>query len=235
MKQKTTRLFWVLLIIIVTSHTFSACTFSRFSKKSYEKAVAAKPYDAIIVPGLPYDKDKTSSVMNMRIFWAKYLYDSGFTRNIIFSGGAVYTPFVESIAMKVIADSLGIPASHTFSETEAEHSTENVYYSWKMAKGLGFKKIAVATDPFQASMLRSFIRKHTPGVDIIPIIYDKIDFKGQELPKIDTTSSFRRDFVSIKEREGFIERFRKTMGKRIKDEKKLEEARRKEQEEVAKN
>ena len=235
MKQKTIRLFWVLLIIIITSHTFSACTFSRFSKKSYEKAVAAKPYDAIIVPGLPYDKDKTSSVMNMRIFWAKYLYDSGFTQNIIFSGGAVYTPFVESIAMKVMADSLGIPSSHTFSETEAEHSTENVYYSWKMAKGLGFKKIAVATDPFQAAMLRSFIRKHTPGVDVIPIIYDKIDFKGQELPKIDTTSSYRRDFVSIKEREGFVERFRKTMGKRIKDEKKLEEARRKEQEEVAKN
>jgi hypothetical protein len=173
--------------------------------------------------------------MKMRIFWAKHLYDSGFTRNIIFSGGAVYTPFVESIAMKVMADSLGIPSSHTFSETEAEHSTENVYYSWKMAKGLGFKKIAVATDPFQASMLRNFVRKHTPGVDIIPIIYDKIDFKDQELPVIDTTSSYRRDFVSIKEREGFFERFRKTMGKRVKDEKKLEEARRREKEEVAKN
>lgn len=235
MKQKTIRLFSVLFAVIIISHILSACTFSRFSNKSFEKAVAKKPYDAIIVPGLPYDKEKTSSVMKMRIFWAKHLYDSGFTRNIIFSGGAVYTPFVESIAMKVMADSLGIPSGHTFSETEAEHSTENVYYSWKMAKGLGFKKIAVATDPFQASMLRSFIRKHTPGVDVIPIIYDKIDFKNQELPVIDTTSSYRHDFVSIKEREGFIERFRKTMGKRIKDEKKVEEARRKQKEEVAKN
>jgi uncharacterized SAM-binding protein YcdF (DUF218 family) len=225
MKHQTLRLFTILLAVIILSHSFTACTFSRFSKKSYEHATASKPYDAIIVPGLPYDKDKTSSVMKMRMFWAKYLYDSGFTRNIIFSGGAVYTPFVESIAMKVMADSLGIPSKYTFSETEAEHSTENVYYSWKMAQGLGFKKIAVATDPFQAKMLKRFMRKHTPGVDIIPIIYDKIDLKTQELPLIDTTSSFRRDFVSLKEREGFFERFRKTMGKRIKDEKKMEEAR----------
>jgi uncharacterized SAM-binding protein YcdF (DUF218 family) len=235
MKQNTIRLFLILIAVIILSHAFSACTFSAFSKKSYKNAVASKPYDVIIVPGLPYDKEKTSSVMKMRMFWAKYLYDSGFTRNIIFSGGAVYTPFVESIAMKVMADSLGIPSKYTFSETEAEHSTENVYYSWKKAKGLGFRKIAVATDPFQASMLRGFIRKHTPGVDIIPIIYDKIDVENRELPRIDTTSSYRRDFVSIKEREGFFERFRNTMGKRIKEEKKLEEARKKAEGEVARN
>jgi hypothetical protein len=188
----------------------------------------------IIVPGIPYDKEKTSSVLKMRMLWAKYLYDSGFTKNIIFSGSAVYTPFVESIAMKVMADSLGIPSKFTFSETEAEHSTENVYYSWKMAKGLGFEKIAVATDPFQGRMLYSFIQRHTPGVDLIPIIYDNIDMENQELPLIDTTSSYRHDFVSIKEREGFIERFRKTMGKRIKEEKKMEEARR-EDDGVARN
>jgi uncharacterized SAM-binding protein YcdF (DUF218 family) len=234
MKNRTARLFACLIATIILSHTFSACTFTRFSNKSFERALAHKPYDAIIVPGLPYDKENTSSVMKMRMYWAKYLYDSGFTRNIIFSGSAVYTPFVESVAMKVMADSLGIPSKHTFSETEAEHSTENVYYSWKMARGLGFKKIAVATDPFQASMLRSFIRKHTPGVEIIPIIYDKIDIKDKELPRIDTTSSFRKDFVSIKEREGFFERLRYTMGKRIKEEKKLEEARR-EKKEVANN
>ncbi len=227
--NRTIRLLAGLAFVIIASHLLTGCTFSRFAHKSFENAGAKKPYDVIIVPGIPYDKEKTSSVMKMRLFWAKYLYDSGYTKNIIFSGGAVYTPFVESIAMKVISDSLGIPSSHMFSETEAEHSTENVYYSWKMAKGLGFKKIAVATDPFQGRMLTSFVKKHTPGVDIIPVIYDKIDFEEKELPVIDTTSSYRHDFVSIKEREGFIERFRKTMGKRIKDEKKMEEARRREE------
>ena len=127
---------------------------------------------------VPYEKEKTTSVMKMRIWWAKHLYDSGFTRNIIFSGSAVYSPFVESIAMKVIADSLGIPADHLFSETKAEHSTENIYYSWKMAKQLGFTKIALATDPFQSRMLRSFIRKYCPEVREIPIVFSVAGNRG---------------------------------------------------------
>jgi hypothetical protein len=211
-----------LVTLVVLTLTLSGCTFSRYANKSYEYAEKMKPFDAIIVPGLPYDGENTSSVLEMRMLWAKYLYDYGFTRNIIFSGSAVYTPFVESIAMKVMSDSMGIPSNFTFSETEAEHSTENVYYSWKMAQGLGFKKVALATDPFQAVMLRSFVRKHTPGVEIVPVVFDKIDMDNFSLPQIDTTSSFRRDFVSIKEREGFFERLRYTLGKRVKEEKKLE-------------
>jgi hypothetical protein len=234
MKQKTRRLFSILAVVIFTSHIFTACTFGRFSKQSYEHAAASRPYDVIIVPGLPYQKTAASSVLKMRMLWAKYLYDHGVAHNIIFSGGAVYTPYVESIAMKVMADSMGIPSNITFSETEAEHSTENVYYSWKMAKGLGFKKIAVATDPFQGSMLRGFIRKHTPGVDLLPVVFDKIDMKNEKLPVIDATSSYRSDFVSIKDRESLVDRMRKTMGKRVKDEKRMEEARR-QQDEVVKN
>lgn len=211
-----------LVCVLMLTFLLSGCTFSRYAKKSYEYAEGLKPFDAIIVPGLPYDGENTSSVLEMRMLWAKYLYDEGFTRNIIFSGGAVYTPFVESIAMKVMSDSMGIPSNFTFAETEAEHSTENVYYSWKMAKGLGFEKVALATDPFQAAMLRHFVRKHTPGVEIVPVVFDKIDLDNFSLPQIDTTSSFRRDFVSIKEREGFFKRLSYTFGKRIKEEKKLE-------------
>lgn len=221
MESKTR--FWIATVLV----TFAAlqlmsCTFSGYAKKSYSAAEKNQPYDAIIVPGLPYDKEKTSSVMTMRLFWAKHLFDEGITRNVIFSGGAVYTPFVESIAMKTIADSLGIPSDNTFSETEAEHSTENVYYSYKLARGLGFNKVALATDPFQSAMLRSFVRKFTPGVDIIPIVYEKIDVKDKELPMIDTTAAYKENFVSIKERESFFQRLRGTMGKRIKEEKKLE-------------
>src|SRR5690606_31947372 len=128
--------------------------------KKYEHAKTVRPYDVIIVPGIPYEKENTSSIMNMRLQWAKHLYDSGFAQNIIFSGSAVYSPFVEGKAMKAIADSMGIPPEHTFYETKAEHSTENVYYSWKMANEMGFKKIALATDPFQSAMLKSFMKKY---------------------------------------------------------------------------
>lgn len=204
----------LLFIALVLTH----CSFSRYAEKSYERAIKEKPFDVIIVPGVPYEKEKTTSVMKMRIWWAKHLYDNGFTKNIIFSGSAVYSPFVESIVMKIIADSLGIPAEHLFSETKAEHSTENIYYSWKMAKELGFSKIALATDPFQSRLLKSFIRKYCPGVREVPIVFDSIEIKDGTLPLIDTASAYVPGFVSITERENFWQRLSGTMGKRIKDE-----------------
>lgn len=204
----------VLALALLLTH----CSFKRYANKSYEQAKKDKPFDVIIVPGVPYEKENTTSVMTMRILWAKHLYDSGFTKNIIFSGSAVYSHFVEGIAMKIIADSLGIPPEHTFSETKAEHSTENVYYSWQLAKSLGFKKIALATDPFQSRLLKSFAKKYTPGVTSVPIVFGMIDIDGKTLPVIDTTAAHAPNFVSITEREGFWKRLSGTMGKRIKEE-----------------
>ncbi|MCD9014799.1 YdcF family protein [Parachryseolinea silvisoli] len=199
------------------------CSFQRQARKLYVEAAKEKPFDVVIVPGVPYEKEHTTRVMNMRIFWAKHLYDSGYTRNIIFSGSAVYSHFVEGKAMKMIADSLGIPPEHTFAETRAEHSTENIYYSWKLAKGMGFQKIALATDPFQSAMLKSFIRKYCPGVKSVPVVTDILELEGKTLPIVDTATLYVPDFVSITERESFWKRFRGTMGNRIKEEVRQEE------------
>jgi vancomycin permeability regulator SanA len=219
-------------VFLVAGLLFAQCTFTHHAKKSYRRAQKEKPFDVVVVPGLPYDGEQTSSVMKLRLFWAKHLYDSGVTRNIIFSGSAVYTPFIEAVAMKTMADSLGIPSQHTFAETKAEHSTENVYYSWKMAKRLGFKKVALATDPFQAAMLRSFMRRFCPGMKTVPYVAGKINLDSVALPRIDTTAAYVKNFVSIREREGFWKRFRGTMGKRVKEERKAE-ARRAEVETVS--
>ena len=220
--KKFPQYFHLFHLFLAVALLLTHCSFSHYAKKSYEKAIEEKPFDVIIVPGVPYEKENTTSVMKMRIFWAKHLYDSGFTKNIIFSGSAVYSPYVEGIAMKVIADSLGIPSDHTFSETKAEHSSENVYYSWKMAKGMGFQKIALATDPFQSRLLKSFSRKYCPGVWPIPVVSDVLDIDSKVLPVIDTTRAYIPSFVSIMERESFWQRFRGTMGKRVKDEVKEE-------------
>lgn len=221
--KKFIRIFVYIHVFLALGLLLTHCSFSHYAKKSYERAKKERPFDVIIVPGVPYEREKTTSVMKMRVFWAKHLYDSGFTKNIIFSGSAVYSQFVEGIAMKVIADSLGIPRNHTFSETKAEHSTENIYYSWKMAKRMGFQKIALATDPFQSRLLKSFTRKYCPGVRAIPIVFGMLDIDTKILPVINVTSAYVPDFVSITERERFWQRFRGTMGKRVKDEVKAEE------------
>ena len=142
---------------------------SRYAKMKYNNVTV--PFDAVVVPGFPYEPENVPSILRLRIRWAQHLFNVGLTHNIIFSGSAVYTPYVEGIAMKIIADSMGLPSQRTFAETQAEHSIENVYYSMKMARRLGFKRIAVATDPFQARMLEPLIKKYCPEVEIVPIVY----------------------------------------------------------------
>ncbi|HEY0652600.1 MAG TPA: YdcF family protein [Chryseosolibacter sp.] len=207
-----------LLVGLLCTH----CTFTHYANKSYAEAKKAKPYDVVIVPGVPFEGENTTGVMKMRLFWAKHLYDSGYTRNIIFSGSSVYSPYVEGIVMKTMADSLGIPPEHTFSETKAEHSTENAYYGYRMAKQLGFSKIALATDPFQSGMLRSFMRRFCPGMRSVPIIFGTLNIDDKQLPKIDSTAGYVPAFVSITERESFWQRMRGTLGKKVKEEAKAD-------------
>lgn len=199
--------------------------FSRYANKCFEQAKVEGQYDVIIVPGIPYDPTSISSIMKVRILWAKYLYDNGFTKNIIFSGSAVYSPFIEGVAMKIIADSLGIPPDHTFFEIKAEHSTENIYYSWRMAKEMGFKRIALATDPFQSYALKGFIRKYCPEVKSVPVVHKKLKLKGITLPTISINTALVNDFVSIVDRKTFVQRIAGTRGKGIEEEVSLEESR----------
>lgn len=196
------------------------CSFDKSNKESTDlNDVLANPYDVIIVPGVPYLEPSMKSVLKARILWAKYLYERGITKNIIFSGASVYTPYVESKVMKIYADSLGIPSVNTFSEEEAEHSTENIFYSVQMAHDLGYKRIALATDHFQAYLLGSYIKKKFPDVVIITINYNKINMKAK-WPEIDAEPAYAENFVSLSKRENKLKRLKGTMGMNITENKK---------------
>ncbi|HTJ49760.1 MAG TPA: YdcF family protein [Cyclobacteriaceae bacterium] len=232
MKRIAKRILEIILyvhVILFFALVLTHCSFTHFAKISYAAAKKNKPFDVIIVPGIPYVEGETNEVMKMRVFWAKHLYDSGYAKNIIFSGSSVYSPYVEGIVMKIMADSLGIPPDHSFSETKAEHSTENVYYSWKMARDMGFKKIALATDPYQAGLLRGFVKEYCPGVKSIPIIFGTMNMGNIKLPVVNAQSAFVKDFVSITERQTLWERFRGTRGRRVREEVRAELKKKKKQ------
>ena len=194
------------------------CTVSN-PLKYYTKAKAKAPYDVVIVPGTPFVNGEWDNVTHGRLLWAKFLYDRGVTKHIICSGSAVYSPYVEGEIMRKYAIGLGVPESDVFAEPRAEHSTENLYYGWKMARSLGFEKIGLATDVFQSKMLKKFNRKmHRKvgsHVDIIPMVADSIRNMDQRTPEIDPSSAFRTEFVSIMDRQTFWQRFRGTLGKDI--------------------
>ncbi len=174
-----------------------------------------QPYDAIIVPGYPYNGVSWDSLVQMRVYWAKYLYDKGIAKNIIFSGGAIATQFIESRIMASYAHALGVPDAHLFTEENAEHSTENVYYSYRLAKEHGFNKIALATDPYQNGYMENWVKKYELPIGFLPIVMDKLSMLSTMEPKIDPESAIKTGFVKLSDRENFFQRFRGTLGLNI--------------------
>lgn len=218
-KIRITKLFFFLLFLVAVSCLFYSCVYSsKASQRLFDKA-KLQVYDIVVVPGVPLEDGKWSRTMKGRILWATYLYNMGITKNILFSGAAVSSPYKEGDVMGLYAIALGIAQEHVFAETRAEHSTENIYYGYQLARQKGFNKIALASDPFQTKALTKFTRKRvSPDVAMIPMVMDTMKVLSLALPDplIDITKAFEKDFISLKKKYGFFKRLKGTMGKNIK-------------------
>jgi hypothetical protein len=185
--------------------------------KYYRQAAAdSLKVDAIIVPGLAFKNKNWPTLMKRRVLWSWILYKNGITKHVIYSGNAVYTPHREAYIMGLYAQKLGIPRKDIFYDTAAEHSIENVYYSYLIAKKQGFHSIALATDRYQTGFLKRSVRKkfRTP-IHLIPVFKDSVDKYVHLDPVIDTNKALVKNpenFRSIRERYPFIHRWRGTHG-----------------------
>ena len=201
--------------LVFTAIFIVSCTFSKkSSNKLFAKAQNAAPFDVVVVPGIAFQNGKWDRIMKGRIYWSKYLYDNGIAKNIMYSGNAVYTPYYEAEIMAMYAEAIGIPREHIYVEKLAEHSTENIYYGYKKSKQLGFKTIALASDPFQSKMLRRYIRKKVSSdVAVIPMVVDTMKVLEQNMidPDIDFNKAYKENFVSIIKRDSFWRRLRGTL------------------------
>lgn len=185
-------------------------------REAYEKAQQVAPFDAVIVPGVPFKDGHWDTVMKARVLWSWVLYKNGVVKNIIYSGGAVYSPYLEAKIMGLYAQQLGIPQENIFYDTLAQHSTENVYYSYLLAKKIGFKTIALATDPFQSLMLRGYTkRRFMTAIFHLPFSTDSISAYNYFDPVIDPQSAFVNPWEPITQKKGFWARFRGTLGRDI--------------------
>jgi len=204
------RLIYMLLFIAVCGLVLRAIhiSFKTKTRAIYKQALSQAPFDVIIVPGIPYLNGRPNYMLNVRMHWALTLYNRGLAHNIIFSGGAVHSPYVEGKAMQIIADSLGLPPDHLFCETKAEHSNQNILLGWQLARQLGFKKIALATDAFQAYFLRDFMEKNAPEMMQLPLAPDSTNYYNQPLPVIDASSAKVDNFVPLEKRESWWTRFK---------------------------
>ncbi|WP_317898282.1 YdcF family protein [Aurantibacillus circumpalustris] len=177
---------------------------------------ANKVYDVIIVPGIPFYEPTWDRVMQMRVIWAKHLYDRGIAKNIITSGGAVYSPYIEAEIMKEYLIAMGVPRENIFTEERAEHSTENVWYGYKLAQKKGFKSVAVCSDPFQSKMLYRFAKRKTKKqVKFLPAIFDTLRGLPHDTPVVNYAPLKIENFISITQRQSKWKRFMGTIGRHI--------------------
>ncbi len=206
------------LLVICCLIGLSSCFFLGPSpKKRLQKIGAIKPVDVVIVPGLPLYQGQWDTLLKTRMLWSEFLIKKGYARHVLYSGNAVYTPWMEGPSMALIAQQLGIDSAQILVDTMAEHSTENLHYSYLMAKTKGFKSIAVATDPFQCAMLHKFAKKNfEEEIYFLPVIYDSIKARTNVEVYIDTTLTKKKQFRSLEERQGYKDRMKGTRGKRIK-------------------
>lgn len=205
-------IFGTLVLILAATGFY---TFKIFPDNALAKAKKQPPVDAIIVPGYPFREGQWSDLMKARIYWSRYLFENNYTNNIIYSGSAVYTPYVESEIMALYAEKLGIPSDSIYTETKAEHSTENLYYSYQLAQEKGFFSVALATDPVQSLMLIPFANQEQFGITYLPIDFSTLTTIEKIDPSIDEKRAFVDSFRSLPERQGFWERLRGTFGQQI--------------------
>jgi len=211
-------IFFLSLVLAAGCIGLYSCSYSSRATKRLLAKSEQEVYDVIIIPGIPFENGKWDRIMKGRVYWAKFLYDKGIARNVMFSGSAVHTPYYESKIMALYAEAIGIPKEHIYTETAAEHSVENIYYSYKKARKLGFEKIAVASDPFQSRMTRIFVVTSVSAkVKPIPFVVDTLKALQATMtdPVIDYEQAREPGFVALKERLTWWQRLRGTLGRHI--------------------
>lgn len=214
-ERKSKWAIYTLLLAVITLGSSCNYHIRKRPQKLFSKVIAnAQSYDVGIIPGYPFDGQRWDTLMKARLLWAKILYQKGIVRNFIVSGGAVHSPYVEAEYMKRYAVALGIPAEHVFTETRAQHSVENIFYSYEMARTLGFKSIALCTDPLQSILTKRFtFRRFETDIQHLPIIYDSLLAYNNLDPVIDTHALRAPDaFIPLKDRKSRWQSFRGTLG-----------------------
>ena len=202
------------MLIIAGCH--SCVLFHPSVQKLTKRAYAAhQQYDAVIVPGVPFIEPSWDLTMQMRVLWSVYLYKKGVTKKLIMSGSGVYSPYVEAQIMKLYAIQLGVPEQDVIVEDKAQHSTENLWYGYKLARSLGYEKIALATDPFQTRMVYRFGKVRLKNLYYLPVIFDTLKTLPHTTPAINYQALKLEKFVPITDSQNFWYRFRGTMGKHI--------------------
>ncbi len=113
--------------------------------------------DAILVLGYSLDDDQKPSIyLENRLEEALTLYNDGYAKNIIVSGGTGPTDAIPvAVAMKKWFIEKGIPSDLIFTETKSNNTYENFVFSKQICSSNNIDSVIVVTDDFH--MYRSML------------------------------------------------------------------------------
>lgn len=189
-----------ILLLTALGLTSGCSLFHASVTRGYREALAAGPYDALVVPGFPSKNGRWNRVTKARVYWSRDLFEKGVARHIIYSGAAVHAPYVEGELMALYARAIGVPPHVILTETNALHSCENLYYSYQLARRLGFEKVAVVSDPIHTPHLRRVAREFDLPLAFLPVDFVRLSQIPKWNPQVDARAAYVEGFVRLKER-----------------------------------
>ena len=119
-----------------------------FSIVSFSHTDEARPADSAVVLGAAAPDGKVSPVYRERINHAVGLYESGFVKYIIMTGGTADGNTVsDALAAKNYAASQGVPENRILIEDKSTITEENLEYSKRIMDEYGLDSALIVSDP----------------------------------------------------------------------------------------
>ncbi len=132
-----------------------------------------------------------------RVEHAVSLYRQGFAPLLLFSSGYRYT-FKEAEVMKVLAESLGVPATAIILEELAGNTRENVRLSAALLRSQGCHSVLVVSSPYHMRRVSLVWRKEAPDISTTwtPIPYSHF-FGDHSQVKLRHVQAIAHEYLGI--------------------------------------
>ena len=95
-----------------------------------------------MVPGVPFTEQGWDSVMKTRVYWSKFLYDKALPKTSCIPVPRCTRPTTKERSW-LLCDCHRDTQRKCIRRNQAEHSTENLYYSFHKSRKLGFQTVAL--------------------------------------------------------------------------------------------
>lgn len=157
----------VLIVLGLVSALLLAIASTASSIYVYGRSSGTLRADAAIVLGAAVWEKQPSPVFRERINHAINLYQNGYVRTLIFTGGVgARDELAEAIVGKRYAMAKGVKESDILTETQSRTTHQNLKNALKAASAYPLTKFLIVSDPLH--MKRSVLMAQDLGIDAYP-------------------------------------------------------------------